>query len=156
MRYLFLVFLLPAICQAQVRVDTVNMYGETTIRVLVSGDTVMMSVRQFDALRGVIRSFEAAANYSSEQVTLFKKALEDGKAIEEKYREMSIMSEDQVRKYRDAYLSLDELAGTQNQRLQELNNELFRKERRAVWRGVAMGGIAGVLTGVIVGIIISR
>jgi len=150
-----LLLLFATLLQAQV-VDTVDVYGGTKIRIVISGDTVMMSTRQFEGLRGLIRSFEESNMSYREQVLLLQKAIEASRKIEERYRDIDKLCDKQVDMFRKEYNTLVEITANQSQAMLDMNERMFKKERKAVWRGVLIGGSAGLLSGIITGLIIRR
>lgn len=136
--------------------DTVTLFGDTKIRVLVSGDTVSMSKRQFENVTGLVRSFDMGLDICHKQTDKLFIALSAADTIEVKLRAISEIYQAQVGVYQREYKLLSEIAASQAKMIEDLNNRRFRSERRSVWRGVGYGVGGGALVGLIVGAIILR
>lgn len=149
MKYLILLAFVAIsfFAHAQQQIDTVTVYGNTKMRVIVSGDTIMMSVRQFEALRSIVHSFEFSDSISKEQIAQLKAIVAIDERIEDKWKDIDAAQERQIDMYRREYNTMYEIAGNQNQKLMEISNQMFKKDGKATWMGIGIGAGIGVVIG---------
>jgi len=152
---LFLLLSIATVCQGQ-QVDTVLVYGQTKMRIIVAGDTVMMSIRQFDGIRNVFKSFEVSDSLNKDQIARLKEIIETSEEIEEKYKKMDEVREAQLNLYKREYNTLQEIAANQNQRLLDISDSIFRKNKSGMWQGIAIGAGVGAFLTSFVFILISK
>lgn len=156
-KFLFSILMLTTvICYGQIRVDTLNLADAYPIRVLISGDTLMMSVRQFEKVEWIIEGLMEDIDLQEMQVQKLKEAVKDGMKIEERYKEADKIRERQVEMYREGYNTAHEIAANQNQLLLDMSNRVLGQNRKTFWTGLGCGVAGGVVVGIITSVILLK
>ena len=153
--FFLLVMLGMSSVSAQVA-DTVTLFGDTKIRVLVEGDTVSMSKRQFENVTGLVRSFDMGLDLCHKQMHKLYTALDVSDTIAIKMGALANVYQSQVTMYQAQYRAMAEIADRQSKMLTDMNASRVRENNRNLWRGIGYGIGGGAVIGIIVGAIILR
>jgi hypothetical protein len=136
--------------------DTVVLFDDVKIRVLVSGDTVGMSVRQFSNVVELIGSMDKGLDLCHQQLNKMYTALSVSDTIALKMSSLASVYQSQVLLYQSQYRSMAEIADRQSKMLTDMNTSRVRENNRYLWRGIGYGIGGGAVLGIIVGAIILR
>jgi hypothetical protein len=146
---------LGLVCFGQTE-EVVELVPGTDIRILVSGDTTMMSNRQFFGLRDFLRTYKDEVDMCRNQVEMLLEVERVNVDIQRKYEKVSDMQKMQLDNCMREYNTMIELAHNHRELINDMRDDIFRANKKAVWRGIGYGVGGGIVVGIITGILIMK